>query len=84
MTQPHKPTLRAERIVLVDYASTQAWAKGLAPSTSTEGSQVGATAAEPLNASSPPTANRVDMMYHQLAEIHAIAASQLAECAHWC
>jgi hypothetical protein len=40
---------------MVDYASTQARAKGVAPSVSCEGSQVEAAAAEPLNASSPPT-----------------------------
>jgi hypothetical protein len=30
---------------------------------------------EPLNAAYPPTADGVDRLYHQLAEIHAIAAS---------
>jgi hypothetical protein len=27
-----------------------------------------------------PTADEVDKLYHQLAEIHAIAIAQLAEC----
>jgi hypothetical protein len=26
----------------------------------------------------------LDRLYHQLAEIHAIGATQLAECARWC
>jgi hypothetical protein len=26
----------------------------------------------------------VDMMYHQLVEIHAIVAAQLVKCVHWC
>jgi hypothetical protein len=68
---------------MVDYASTQAQAKGLAPSASRVGSQVEAAVAEPLNASSPTTADRVDRLYHQLAEIHAITAMQLAECTCW-
>jgi hypothetical protein len=37
----------------------------------------------PLNASPPPTTNGVDWMYCQLAEIHAIAVVQLAECTYW-
>jgi hypothetical protein len=28
-----------------------------------------------------PTADEVDMLYHKLAEIHAIGTTQLAECA---
>jgi hypothetical protein len=39
--------------------------------------------AKPLSASPPLIANVVDKMYHQLVEIHAITAAQLAECAHW-
>jgi hypothetical protein len=60
---------------MVDYTSTQARAKGVAPSTSREGSQVGATTVEPLNASSPPTTDGVDRLYCQLAEIHIITAT---------
>jgi hypothetical protein len=37
--------------------------------------------AKPLNVLPPPSADRVDMLYHQLAEIHTIASTQLAECA---
>jgi hypothetical protein len=39
---------------MVDYASTQAQTKGVAPSASREGSQAEAAVAKPLNASSPP------------------------------
>jgi hypothetical protein len=68
---------------MVDYASTQAPTKGVAPSASRQGSKTKAAAVEAPNTSYPPTANGVDMLYHQLAEIHAIVAMQLAECAHW-
>jgi hypothetical protein len=41
-----------------------------------------ATMAEAISFSPSPTANEVDMLYHQLAEIHTIGgATQLAECA---
>jgi hypothetical protein len=69
---------------MVDFASTQAQSKGLVPSTSHKGSRTEAAAAEPLNASSPSTIDRVDRLYRQLVEIHTIAAVQLAECARWC
>jgi hypothetical protein len=36
-----------------------------------------------LSTSPPPTADRVDKLYHQLVEIHAIATAQLAECTRW-
>jgi hypothetical protein len=39
--------------------------------------------AKPLSTSTPLTVDRVDMMYHQLAEFHAIVTMQLAKCAHW-
>jgi hypothetical protein len=39
--------------------------------------------AKPLSASPVLTVDGVDKMYHQLAEIHAIVATQLAECARW-
>jgi hypothetical protein len=38
--------------------------------------------AKPLSASPPLTTDRVEKMYHQLAEIHAIATTQLVECTH--
>jgi hypothetical protein len=78
----HEPTLEAERILIMDFTST-AQAKEVAPPASHEGSQTEATAAKPLSASPPLTADGVDKMYRQLAEIHTIAAAQLAECAHW-
>jgi hypothetical protein len=42
-----------------------------------------ADVAKPLSASPPLTTDRVEKMYHQLAEIHAIATTQLVECTHW-
>jgi hypothetical protein len=39
--------------------------------------------AKVLSASPLLSADEVDKMYHQLAEIHAIVAMQLAECARW-
>jgi hypothetical protein len=44
-------------------------------------SQVEAATVKTLSASPPLTANWVDKMYHQLAEIHTIATTQLTECA---
>jgi hypothetical protein len=67
---------------MVDFVSTQAQAKEVAPPASREGGQDEATAAKPLSASHLLTTDGVDKMYRQLAEIHAIAAAQLAECAH--
>jgi hypothetical protein len=71
----HEPLLEAERTLIVDFASTHARAKGVASSTSHEGGQPEATAAKPLNASPPPTTDGVDKLYHQIAEIHAIATT---------
>jgi hypothetical protein len=68
---------------MVNFASTQAQDKEVAPPTSHEGGQAEATAIKPPSASPPLTTNGVDKMYHQLAEIHAISAMQLAECARW-
>jgi hypothetical protein len=65
----------------MDFTSTQARAKEVAPPPSREGGQMEFTAAKPLSASPSLTADVVDKMYHQLAEIHAITAAQLAECA---
>jgi hypothetical protein len=66
---------------MVDFTSTQAQAKEVAPPTSHKGGQAEATTFKPLSTSPPLTADGVDKMYHQLAEIHAIATTQLAECA---
>jgi hypothetical protein len=68
---------------MVDFTSTQAHAKEVAPPTSREGGQAKAAVAKPPSASPPLTTDEVDKMYCQLAEIHTIATVQLAECAHW-
>jgi hypothetical protein len=39
--------------------------------------------AKPPNPPPPPSADGVNKLYHQLVEIDAIAAAQLAEHAHW-
>jgi hypothetical protein len=61
---------------MVDFASTQARAKGVAPCANHEVGQTKAALAKPQNASPPPTADGVDMIYRQLVEIHAITAAQ--------
>jgi hypothetical protein len=47
------------------------------------GRQAEAAATKPLSALSPLTIDWVEKMYCHLAEIQAIAAVQLAECARW-
>jgi hypothetical protein len=79
----HEPSLGVERILMMDFASTLAHAKGLAPAASREEGRAEAAAARPPKALPLPTVDGVDKMYHQLAEIHAITAVKLAECAHW-
>jgi hypothetical protein len=79
----HEHALEAERILMVDLAATQAQAKGVAPSTNRKGGQIKTIAATPLNVLPPPSTDGVDGLYHQLVEIHAIAATQLVECARW-
>jgi hypothetical protein len=76
-----EPALEEERILMVDFASTHDWAKEAAASTNRERGQTKAATAEPINTSSPSTTDEVDRLYRQLAEIHAIAASQLVKCA---
>jgi hypothetical protein len=76
----HEPTLEAERILMVDFTSTQAQANEVAPTTSHEGGLAEATMATTLSASPPLTADGVDKMYCQLAEIYAMAFTKLAEC----
>jgi hypothetical protein len=58
-------------------------AQEVAPSASRKGGQTEAAMAKPMSTSPPITVDRVDKMYHQLAEIHAITDVQLAECACW-
>jgi hypothetical protein len=67
--------LEAERILMVDFASTQARAKGVAPSNSHVGGQTKATAVKPPNTSPPLITDWVDKMYRQLVEIHTITAA---------
>jgi hypothetical protein len=68
---------------MVDFTSTQARANGVAPSASPEGGQTEVAASKPPSTSPLLTTDMVDKMYLQLAEIHAIAVTQLAECVHW-
>jgi hypothetical protein len=56
---------------MVDFTSTQALDKEVAPLASHEGGQAEAAMAKPVSASRPLTVDRVDKMYLQLAEIHA-------------
>jgi hypothetical protein len=58
---------------MVDFASTQARAKEVAPQAGCEGGQTEAIVAKPLSASRPLTANGVDKMHHKLANIHVIS-----------
>jgi hypothetical protein len=66
---------------MMDFASTHAQAKEVAPSSSHDGGPTEAAAAKPTSTSPLPIADGVDKLYHQLAEIHIIATIQLAECA---
>jgi hypothetical protein len=69
--------------MMVDCTTTQTWAKEVASSASREGGQTEATTAKPPSTSPLLTTDGLDKMYHQLAEIHAITAVQLTECARW-
>jgi hypothetical protein len=84
MSPQHGPTLEVERILMVDFNSTQPRAKEVAPSASCEGGQTEAATAKPLSTSPLLTTDREDKMYRQLAEIQAIVTAQLEECARWC
>jgi hypothetical protein len=66
-----------------DFTATKAQAKGAAPCASRVVGQTEAVVAKTPRASPPPTANRVDRMYRQLAVINTIAVVQLAKCAYW-
>jgi hypothetical protein len=65
---------------MIDYAPTQARSKGVISTPSCGWGQAEATVAKALSPSPPPTTNVMD----KLVEIHAITATKLAECAHWC
>jgi hypothetical protein len=79
----YERTLEVERILMVDFAYAQAQPKEVDPPTCREGGWAAAAVAKPQSTSPPLTTDRVYKIYHQLAEIHAIATTQLAECAHW-
>jgi hypothetical protein len=70
-----EPSLGVKRILMMDFASAPAHAKGVAPTAGCEEGHAEAAVTRPLKASPPPTIDRVDKMYHQLAEIHTIAAA---------
>jgi hypothetical protein len=79
----NEPSLRVERIQMMDFTSTHAQAKGVTSTASREEGHTVVIAARFPKASPPSTAEGVDKMYHKLAEICALATAQLAECAHW-
>jgi hypothetical protein len=69
--------------MMVDFASTQARAKEVAPPAIHEGGKMGAAATKPQSTSPPLTTDGVDKMYLQLAEIYTIATTQPVECTRW-
>jgi hypothetical protein len=69
---------------MIDYALDQARSEGKVNAPHHQGGLTKATKAKAVSISPPPTADEVDRLYRQLAEIHAISAAQLAECTHWC
>jgi hypothetical protein len=72
--------LGVERNLMMDYASTQARAKGVVPNANHEEGHTEAAVARRPKASPLPTIDRVDKMYCQLVEIYVITITQLAEC----
>jgi hypothetical protein len=62
-----EPVLKTERILTVDFTSTEAQAKELVPPASQGEAQAEAAKVIPSSASSPPSTDGVDRMYHQLA-----------------
>jgi hypothetical protein len=69
---------------MVDFTFTQAQTEELAPLVGQGEAQVETVVAKSPGVSPPLTADEVDRMYRQLAEIHAITTAQLADCACWC
>jgi hypothetical protein len=63
---------------MLDFTSTQALAKELSSPVHQREAQAEANS---MSTSPPLTADELDRMYHELAEIHTITAAQLAECA---
>jgi hypothetical protein len=68
---------------MMDFASIQARPKRVSLTSSREEGHTEAIAARPPKVAIPPTTDGVDKIYHQLVEIHALTAAQLAECARW-
>jgi hypothetical protein len=66
---------------MVDFTATLVQAKAGARLASHEGGQTNAAVTKPPNMLPPPSADGVDGLYRQLAEIHTITATQLVECA---
>jgi hypothetical protein len=56
---------------MMDFTSTQAQVKGVAPTASLDEGYTEVDATKSPKASPSPTPDGVDKMYHQLAEIHA-------------
>jgi hypothetical protein len=79
----HEPPLKEDKILMIDYAPTQARSKGVISTPSCGWGQVEVVVAKAPSASPLSTADRVDKLYRQLAEIHATTAVQLVECACW-
>jgi hypothetical protein len=69
---------------MIDYAPVLAWGKGEALNASCERGQAVAAMTKDLSALPLLTTDGMDMLYYQLAKIHAFATVQLAECARWC
>jgi hypothetical protein len=86
-TRPYEPSQQVtpieERILMIDYTPARAWSEGWVTTPRSRGALAEATMAKAMSFPPPPTGDEVDRLYHQLAEIHAIGAAQLAECARW-
>jgi hypothetical protein len=72
----HKAPIK-ERILMMDYATTQAQSEGVISTPCHRWDLV-----EAIHFSPPPTIDEMDRLYHQMVEIHAIGATQLVECTH--
>jgi hypothetical protein len=68
---------------MMDYAPARAQYKGAISTPNCGWGQAEATVATIPSTSPPPTTDRVNKLYHPLAEIQAIATAQLAECTRW-
>jgi hypothetical protein len=72
--------LETERILMLDFTSTQTQAKDLTPLVCQGKARTKVVAAQSPSASPPLTVDGVNRMYRQLAQIHAIPTAQLVEC----